>query len=356
MNIHNIDNIDNDKEEINIEEKIIHDPYNPENRIIQKVDIEEILKRYGINEPINNIEIYRRAFVHESYVKDSQNKKDNIIAKPDNCIPLYSFSNERLEFLGDGLLECVTKFYLYCRFSKRHDGNEGFMTTKKIAIVKNESIGKIAMEIGLNKWYIISKNAELKQFRYNVKGMGCLFEAFLGSIFLDFNKIDYEKYLSENNDILLCDYVFNAVSGFKAVQRFLVSIFEKHIDWIDVIQNDTNYKNILQVIIQKEFKVVPYYSEIKYKDDNIEIITGFHMGVYLLLVISNNNTSICIENEEILNISLFNSFKEIHNYYEKNNKLILLLGKGFHNSTKKSAEQIACKNAIDEINKWKNNI
>ena len=48
-----------------------------------------------------------------------------------------------LEFVGDGVLELITKYYLYRRFPK---ANEGFMTEKKIAIVKNESIGKLAYE------------------------------------------------------------------------------------------------------------------------------------------------------------------------------------------------------------------
>ena len=46
------------------------------------------------------------------------------------------------------------------RFPKN---NEGFMTEKKIAIVKNEAIGKIALEMGLHKWLILSRNAEEKK-------------------------------------------------------------------------------------------------------------------------------------------------------------------------------------------------
>ena len=93
-----------------------------------------------------------------------------------DCMSLKTKSNERLEFLGDGVLECITKYYLYRRFPK---GNEGFMTEKKIALVKNESIGKMVYEMGLNKWYIMSKNAEEKKTRTNLKKMGCLLEALL---------------------------------------------------------------------------------------------------------------------------------------------------------------------------------
>ena len=100
-------------------------------------------------------------------------------------MPLKTKSNERLEYLGDGVLECITKYYLYRRFPKE---NEGFLTEKKIALVKNESIGRMAYEMGLNKWYIMSEMLK-KKTRTNLKKLGCLFEAFLGALFLDFNKI-----------------------------------------------------------------------------------------------------------------------------------------------------------------------
>ena len=73
-----------------------------------------------------------------------------IVERPDDCLSLKTKSNERLEFLGDGVLECITKYYLYRRFPKE---NEGFMTEKKIALVKNEHIGRLAYEMGLHKWY-----------------------------------------------------------------------------------------------------------------------------------------------------------------------------------------------------------
>ena len=181
-----------------------------------------------------------------------------------------SIANERLEFLGDGVLECITKYYLYRRFPK---ANEGFMTEKKIALVKNEHIGRLAYEMGLNKWYIISKNAEEKKTRTNLKKLGCLFEAFLGALFLDFNKItikDEGKWF-EN--------VFVTGPGFQIAQTFVEGIFEKHVNWVELIQNDDNYKNILQVILQKAFQVTPVYREITEWDEE----TGYHMGVYLCL-------------------------------------------------------------------------
>jgi dsRNA-specific ribonuclease len=141
----------------------VFDPYNPLNKEITKKDVETILSNYGINVAVNNFNLYKRAFIHRSYTRrpEFENTNNNITITPcpPDCIPLSTKSNERMEFVGDGILECVTKYYLYRRFPKE---NEGFMTEKKIALVKNEAIGKLAMEIGLHKWFVLSKYAESK--------------------------------------------------------------------------------------------------------------------------------------------------------------------------------------------------
>ena len=99
------------------EETYIFDPYNPLNKLIGDEDILNILRKYNIDVPIYNYELYKRAFIHRSYVKrpDQENELNNIVIveKPSDCLPLYTKSNERLEFVGDGILECITKYYLY---------------------------------------------------------------------------------------------------------------------------------------------------------------------------------------------------------------------------------------------------
>jgi dsRNA-specific ribonuclease len=251
-----------------------------------------------------------------------------IMPKPFNCLPLFTKSNERLEFVGDGVLECITKFYLYRRFPKE---NEGFMTEKKIALVKNEAIGRIAYEMGLHKWFILSKNTEEKQTRTNLKKLGCLFESFLGAIFLDFNKI---KIHDEDGWF---DHVFLTGPGFQMVQIFVENVFEKHVNWIDLIRNDDNYKNILQVKIQKAFKVTPDYLEISPYNNE----TGYYMGVYLCLGQSihglNHSSSVPIQQ--------FVSIQDIHNYMSIHGKVLVFLGEGKH-KIKKKAEQIACESAV----------
>ena len=319
------------------ETELVFNPYNNLNIEITLNDVQSILSKYNIPPLINNVNLYKRAFVHRSYTKRPQfeNLAQNItiMERPDDCMSLKTKSNERLEFLGDGVLELITKYYLYRRFPKE---NEGFMTEKKIAIVKNEAIGKIALEMGLHKWFILSKHAEEKKIRTHLKKLGCLFEAFIGAMFLDFNKIqvkDEGKWFSD---------VFVTGPGFQMAQKFVENVFEKHIDWIALIQNDDNYKNLLQVKIQKEFKVTPHYIEMEH-----DLELGYKMGVFLCLGQSihnmNFNDAISIHLNENLK-----SFQSIRELLTKNEKIFLLLGEGQH-KIKRKAEQEACRKALDVI-------
>ena len=325
--------IGHDDDIIKTDEGLVFNPYNPINVKITLCEVQSILSKYGLPPIIRNLELYQRAFVHRSYTKRSQyeNTEQNItiVERPHDCLPLSSKSNERLEFLGDGILECVTKLYLYKRFPKE---NEGFMTEKKIAVVKNEAIGKIALEMGLHKWLILSKHAEEKKSRTNLKKLGCLFESFIGAVFLNFETHNPN---SEDN----CD---DESPGFKMTKKLINRIFETHIDWVALIQNDDNYKNILQVKIQKEFKVTPHYLEIEHDSD-----VGYKMGVYLCL----GQHIYHLTHDDSVDISFFKNYKEIHDYIEKNSKVLIYIGEGQH-KIKRKAEQIACNEAIRALDNF----
>ena len=106
-----------DQDIISSEEGLIFNPYNPLNKEITLNEVQSILSKYGIPPTINNFVLYKRAFIHRSYTKRPgfENIQQNvtIMEKPADCLPLSSKSNERLEFLGDGVLELVVKYYLY---------------------------------------------------------------------------------------------------------------------------------------------------------------------------------------------------------------------------------------------------
>ena len=345
------------------DEELIFNPYNTNNKDISESEVCDILKKYGVPDKVHNLNLYKRAFVHRSYCKRPklENEANGIIIaeKPDDCMSLKTKSNERLEFLGDGVLECITKYYLYRRFPKE---NEGFMTEKKIALVKNESIGRMAYEMGLNKWYIMSANAEEKKTRTNLKKLGCLFEAFLGALFLDFNKItihDEDKWFND---------VFVTGPGFQIAQIFVESIFENHVDWMKLIQNDDNFKNILQVMLQKAFQVTPIYREMCPWDED----EGYHMGVFLCLNMKShqfNPNDSFVKNIEDFNTTHQKPLEYIKSLWEEkiqnntsdsdtddisdsdnntNDGWVIFLSASKH-KIKKKAEQAACKESINKL-------
>tara|TARA_Y200000002_G_C22684549_1_gene665469 strand:+ start:1120 stop:2130 length:1011 start_codon:yes stop_codon:yes gene_type:complete len=315
---------------------LVFNPYNTNNKQITQKDVVTILKNYGLPGIVNNFKLYERAFVHTSYTKrpmiENEAQNITIMPRPDGCMALKTKSNERLEFIGDGMLECFTKYYLYRRFPKE---NEGFMTEKKIALVKNESIGRLAYLMNLNKWLIISRHAEEKKTRTNLKKLGCLFEAFLGAVFLDHNKIvikDEDKWF-EN--------LFITGPGFQMCQIFLENIFEKYVDWTDLLNINDNYKNRLQVVIQKHFKTTPHYLEISEVSEE----NGYHMGVFLCLGQQIHNVS-C---ENAKKLTDYKNLNDIHDELQETGIIFILLGSGIH-KIKKKAEQEACKEAILYLN------
>lgn len=315
---------------LNGEQTLVFDPFNPLNVQISGGEIQTILRTYGINMPIFNKTLYERAFVHRSYtLKPEMFSPDAapslvMATMPPNCMPLRKKSNETLEFVGDGVLDCVTKFYLYRRFPKN---NEGFMTEKKIALVKNEAIGKLALEMGLQKWFIISKHAEDKEMRTNLKKLGCLFEALIGAIFLDFNKVP----IHDDGKWFECNFLTGP--GFQAAQLFIESVFEQHVDFTELISNDFNYKNRLQVLIQRHFKTVPTYFELS------KIGGFFHMAVYICINVSN------LSHQYSVPFKAFGNLENIHRYLDLNGHVFVLLGEGT-SRIKKEAEQSACLKAL----------
>ena len=334
---------DNETNTMKYNDEVLFNPFNTSNQEITSANVQELLSKYGIVTKPFNMELYKRAFIHKSYTKRPklENSMANVIIanKPDHCLPLKTKSNERLEFLGDGVLELITKYYLYKRFPK---ADEGFMTEKKIALVKNEHIGKVALEMGLNKYYVISRHAEEKNIRNNLKKLGCLFEAFIGAIFLDFNRI------SINDEYGWFTNIFNCGPGLQMAQIFVENVFEKHVDWTNLINNDDNYKNKLQVIIQKEFKITPDYVELKTPkmDDDDDNDKLYVMGLYICFGQNIHNAKI----SEASTFDSLGSFKSIHDCLEKQDKLLVFLTKAEH-KIKKKAEQLACDQAIQLFEK-----
>jgi hypothetical protein len=120
-------------------------------------------------------------------------------------------------------------------------------------------------------------------------------------------------------------------------QIFIETVFEKHIDWIALIRNDDNYKNILQVKIQKEFKTTPDYIEL-----GRDMEVGYTMGVYLCLGQEIYETSPA----SALNFAELKTFEAVHAACEAaGGRILVFLAQASH-KIKKKAEQLACDSAI----------
>ena len=122
--------------------------------------------------------------------------------------------NERLEFLGDAILNSVITDILYTRFQNER---EGFLTNLRSKIVSRESLNHIAMEIGLDKAIIASRYVNLHA---NSNIYGNALEALFGAIYLD--------------------------QGYRKCKIFVEERLFRHIlDWNDILQKEINYKSRL---------------------------------------------------------------------------------------------------------------
>lgn len=159
-----------------------------------------------------NEELYKLAFIHKSATLQLPNG--------------ITMNNERLEFLGDAVLDAVVAEYLYINFP---DKKEGFLTQTRSKLVNGEYLGKLAISLGLDK-LILSYTSN---FDKNKHILGDAFEAFTGAIFLD--------------------------RGYEAVKKFIVKqIFYKNIDLKKVLKTETNYKSKLIEWSQKEKKEISF--------------------------------------------------------------------------------------------------
>jgi ribonuclease III len=232
---------------INIEE---YDKYilNEKNIFITKKNIETTLKKYDIIHKVKNIDNFRTAFVHISYLKCQQLtdkfikllKEIEPISNKSEAIPLQNNSYEVLEFLGDAVIHSVLAEYLYRRYP---DKDQGFLTKLRTKIEKGETLNKFSRKLGFDKYAIISRNIELSGGRdNNINIMEDIFEAFIGALKLE---TDYET-----------------------CQKFIINLIDSEIDFAELINTEDNYKELLMQYFHKNgYRTTPTYHLINTIDE-----------------------------------------------------------------------------------------
>lgn len=247
----------------------IFNPWNPRNKIIDDATIIGILTKYGVKEPPSKPDLFRQACVHKSYVDrteqwaQEEDAQEQILAeRPSNCLPLQEADNEECEFAGDSLLGCVVALYLYERYAGK---GEGFLTRLRTRIVNNKMLGTLSKKIGFEPWIIVSRHVEevCAGGRSNLRLLGSMFEAWIYAL--------YKNYGSENPGV-----------GFVVVQKFITTVMQKHINFVELITDDNNFKDQLLRLFQSKFHQPPRYKE-------VEIVGPPHDRIFTMGVIDPEN-------------------------------------------------------------------
>ena len=246
-------------ESIHNKTKIIQNdelPYNTNNIMLNHNDLMDFFNRNGITDiKYNNINLYRTAFIHKSYctMKNADFATGNINC-PKNCIPLQDMSYERLEFLGDAILNMIVANYLYFRFP---DQNEGFLSKIRTRIVNGKMLGYLSNEIGFTRFAIISKQVEDANGRSNYKIMEDIFEAFIGALYTDFQSPEDGIILPERLKLIPL-----TGAGYYIAEKWIIYIIENYIDFSELIIQKTNYKDMLVSYMQHSIQDTPKFCEL----------------------------------------------------------------------------------------------
>jgi ribonuclease III len=217
-------------------DEIIHIPYNINNILITEKDIINILNNSNVKiDKINHIEYFIQAFTHKSYCKkdiypqhilDAAKKEIN----SNLLLELLDKSYERLEYFGDRVLKVIVSMYLFHRYPKQ---DEGFMTRLQTKIEDKKNLAQMSKELGLGKYFIISKQIEQLGGRQLEKMHEDIFESFIGALFLS--------------------------NGFETCLYLITNLLETLIDYSEKLYCDNNYKDqLLRLHHQKKWKYPQY--------------------------------------------------------------------------------------------------
>ncbi len=167
----------------------------------------------------NNPDLLTTALTHRSALNESASGTASKV------------SNERLEFLGDAVLELATTLFL---FDKLPDEPEGMLTAFRSALVKTETLAEVAIELGLGQKLYLSKGEEATGGRTNVSLLADTTEAIIGAIYLD--------------------------QGFEAAKEFVKINIAPKFDEIKAKRLYKDAKSLLQETVQAQGYPTPHYS------------------------------------------------------------------------------------------------
>jgi ribonuclease-3 len=198
----------------------------------------EALKQHlGFN--FHNERLLQSAFVHRSLMNEHPERLHGLS------------SNERLEFLGDAILNFLTATWLYGRFPTR---TEGELTELRTALVKTTTLARFARSLNLGSYARLPKGQDSEAARDRPPLLADLFEALLGAIYLD--------------------------QGPDAARAFVQPFLETEIERVLSGESDDDYRTRLQQLAQARFNVTPAYRVISVsgpdhqREFTVEVLIG----------------------------------------------------------------------------------
>jgi ribonuclease III len=189
----------------------------------------------GIN--FKDESLLQQALVHRSYLNENP--------------ALHLVSNERLEFLGDAVLGFVVADELCSRFP---DFSEGELTKLRAALVRGETLSRIASLLQLGDYLYLGHGEEESGGRSRPRNLSCALEAVIGAVFLD--------------------------QGFDIARSFILKLLGSEFDGVVEDKFTDDYKSRLQQVIQSERKITPVYRTIEEvgpdhaKTFTVEVLAG----------------------------------------------------------------------------------
>lgn len=189
-----------------------------------------------INIQFKDKQLYKQVFIHRSYINEHRNTGLK--------------NNERLEFLGDAVLELVVTEYIFSKYDKP----EGEMTSWRSALVKGESLSREAKTMGLDDLLCVSRGESKNTGKARDLILANALEALVGAIYID--------------------------QGYDIVKKFI----EKHIIYkLEEIISEVKYidsKSKLQEMCQEKFSITPTYETLSETgpDHNKKFIVAVRIG------------------------------------------------------------------------------
>ena len=175
-----------------------------------------------ININFKDPSLIQNTFIHSSYVNENSDAQMQ--------------DNERLEFLGDAILNFIVAERIYSDFP---DLKEGELTEIRVSLIREETLAELAIELGLGEYLYLGKGEESTGGRNRRSNLADTFEALIGAIFLD--------------------------QGLNAARKFILGRLYRQINEISSNGIGHNYKAMLQEFSQShpEYRTLPSYNLIE---------------------------------------------------------------------------------------------